>query len=97
MLPEHVQMLKEFQVDYHKQKKPTLDEYQLQDIDQTIYMSVQNNRPVHIKIWQEGYFIDIVGTIHKVDHIQKVLWILDESDESHKVHQQNIVGIACVD
>lgn len=93
MMPEHVEMLKDFQNDYHKEEKPILDEYQLQEIDEKINAAVEFHLPIIIEIWNDGLFDDVEGVINKVDNINKIVWITERNGDLHKIKYEDIVNV----
>ncbi len=97
MLPEHVEMLKNMDNDYFKEKKPVLDEYQLQEIDEKLAAAIEYRMPVIIEMWHDGFFSDIEGSLNNVDNLNKLVWITERSGDSHKIKYECIVGIEFAD
>lgn len=97
MLPEHVELLKGMDFDYHKTDKPVLDEYQLQEIDEKLSAAIEYHMPVIIEMWNDGFFNDIEGTLKRVDNNNKLVWITERSGDLHKIKYENIVGVEFAD
>lgn len=78
MLPEHVEMIKEFAKDYYKQPKPELDEQQIQEYERIISEAIRLNQSVGIEYWKDGFFQTAEGKIDHVDLITKQLRVTNE-------------------
>lgn len=65
MLPEHISMLKEMNIDYEKESKPILDEYQLQEINEKIGTTVEFHMPLIFELWIDGFDEVFRGVINK--------------------------------
>lgn len=81
-MPEHVKMLKELKNDYLKQNKPLLDEQELEEIGIIVMDSLNHTFPIKFTIWDYGYFFDVIGTVVKVDLIEKKIMV--ETDLERK-------------
>ncbi|MEK3887437.1 YolD-like family protein [Bacillus sp. FSL K6-3431] len=93
MLPEHVAMLKEMNYDYYKTGKPSLDEYQLEEIDEKIHTAMEFHMPLSFKLWFDGFFEEIEGRIERVDEINKSVWIRDRMNDLHKIKYDSITNV----
>ena len=81
-MPEHVKMLKQITIDGNKQKKPQLDEQELEEIGFVVMDSLNYTIPIKVTIWRDGFFQPITGIVDKVDMLMK--YILLESDEAKR-------------
>lgn len=54
MLPEHVQMLREWQQEDRYNVKPSLDEFDLEAIFEEIQLAYKRQCSVEVRIWQNG-------------------------------------------
>lgn len=75
-MPEHKKMLKEAEIEDMKLKKPTLDEGQLQEINDLLVQSVQDELEIILTLWFDG-FIEEIGplVIYKIDPYQRKLHV----------------------
>jgi hypothetical protein len=73
MLPEHVQLLREWQQEDQFIKRPQLDEAQLEQIDSHIQRAYQENKSIQLKIWESTAMYEVEGTIHKVNAYEQ--WV----------------------
>jgi hypothetical protein len=72
MLPEHVEMLREWQQEDWYNRKPNLDEFDLEAIFDEIQLAYRRQCDVEIRIWREGSQA-FTGTIKAIDlHLQKL-------------------------
>lgn len=81
-MPEHVKMLKQITIDGNKQKKPQLDEQELEEIGFVVMDSLNYTIPIKVTIWHDGFFQTITGMVDKVDMLMK--YILFDSDEGKR-------------
>jgi len=92
-MPEHVSSLKEVWHDDKKEDKPSLDEYQLQEMDEKIHISMEYNLPLSFTIWMEGHTEEMVGVIHYIDRLNKQLRIKDYLGNVILIDYENLVEI----
>ncbi len=85
MLPEHVKMLKELNVDYYRKKKPVLDEQELEQINETLHIAMELNQPLIFTVWFDGFFEDVEGTVHFIDQINRKIHVVDIKENVHKI------------
>ncbi|WP_342025713.1 YolD-like family protein [Cytobacillus pseudoceanisediminis] len=91
-MPEHVKMLKQMTNDDKKQKKPQLDEQELEEIGFVVMDSLNYTIPIKVTIWRDGFFHTISGIVDKVDMLMK--YILFECDEGKsKIMIEEITGV----
>ncbi len=91
-MPEHVKMLKQIAFDDKKQKKPQLDEQELEEIGFVVMDSLNYTLPIKVTIWQDGFFQALTGIVDKVDMLMK--YILFESDEGKRIIMiEEITGV----
>ncbi|HYK72919.1 MAG TPA: YolD-like family protein [Pseudoneobacillus sp.] len=81
-MPEHAKMLKQLKEDDKKQKKPQVDEQEFEEIGFIVINSLRNTYPIKLTLWDYGYFYDIIGTVVKVDMIEKIIMV--ETDLERK-------------
>ncbi|MEL3958196.1 YolD-like family protein [Caldifermentibacillus hisashii] len=67
-LTNHVTMLKKMDIEDSKVKKPVLDEQQKLEINDLLVLSLQDNEPIKIKTWKDGFFKEYAPfTVTKID------------------------------
>jgi hypothetical protein len=74
-MPEHVKMLSSLRNDYYKQDKPILDGYQIDDIENKIHEAMEFSNTLKIITWKDGFFKENVGLIHRLDGIEKRIYL----------------------
>jgi REP element-mobilizing transposase RayT len=90
-MPEHVKMLGNLRTDYNRNAKPQLDTYQYEEIDEVIREAMEENNPVKISVWQDGFTSDICGKVHYVDLLKQQLQIEVQPGEFERVKMEDIV------
>lgn len=75
-MPEHKSMLKRAEIEILQTRKPTLDETQLQEINDLLVQSVQDELEVIITLWLDG-FIEEIGplVVQKIDPYLRKLYV----------------------
>lgn len=79
-MPEHVAMIRRQAVEDQKISKPLLDEQKIEELDQAIHRAMEYALTVNVVLWKEGFLTERRGLIHRLDEINKVLYI-EEQDE----------------
>lgn len=97
MLPEHVQMVKDLNVDYYRQPKPQLDEQQVEQINETFHIAMEFNLPLVVTVWDEGFFSEVEGVLHYINEIDKAIHMVDIKSEIHKIKFDVIAGVEYAD
>lgn len=80
MLPEHVEAILEYNEEIKKEKKPVLDEQELEQIQIIIMESLQYTVDVKITYLEGGYFEELIGVVSKVDMQLKQIKLETEDD-----------------
>ncbi|KHD86386.1 hypothetical protein NG54_03505 [Heyndrickxia ginsengihumi] len=97
MLPEHVEMIKQINIDLDKQEKPILDEDKIQELETRVSYSMKCNLPIDFKIWIDGFEKHISGHVQSIDHIQKRFKLRDMNDNVKYVNFDVIADITIMD
>lgn len=92
-MPEHVKMLQDLNTDDQKVDKPIIDEYQLEDFEQKICLAMEISYQLKVKRWEKGLFKCYTGFIHRIDGINKALFI---EQEEHIINL-NFSDIVCIE
>jgi hypothetical protein len=92
MLPEHTAQLRQDDANYEKVKRPLLDEYDLEYIQDEINRAITLKSEVKIKLWIEGEFEFRRGTIDKVNLAKRYIEIEDPFG-SERLSLEDIVGV----
>lgn len=93
MLPEHVKMLKELNVDYEQVKKPQLDEQGIEEINTTLHIAIEYNLPVIFAIWIDGFFKEVQGAVHYIDQQHKQVHVVDIAGNVHKIEFDTVTEV----
>lgn len=70
MLPEHVEMMKEFDRDDFV-RKPIIDEYMVQEFELKIQYAAEARQLIIFKVWRDGFTEEIGGYVQRLDPITK--------------------------
>jgi hypothetical protein len=70
-LPEHVEMLREYMIEYDKTQKPILDEYEIAEIETKIQYAYEARLPLKFRYWRDGFEGEVTGRIRKIDALTK--------------------------
>jgi hypothetical protein len=94
-MPEHMKMLKELKSDYHKQLKPMLDVYQIEELENNIHEAMEFSISVVITIWGDGYFHKYEGMINRLDGIGRFIYlaVTDGEGTFERIRFDDIVTI----
>jgi YolD-like protein. len=92
MLPEHVEMMKEFDRDDFVQK-PIIDEYMVQEFESKIQYAFESRCKIAFKVWREGFTEDVSGYVHRLDPFTKEIGIQDEMGRVKRVQFKDIIDM----
>lgn len=76
-MPEHIAMIKKYENEDKKVKKPVLDEYELEEINDLLVQSILDRQPIQIKLWLDG-IIENIGplVVTKIDPYTRKLYVM---------------------
>lgn len=80
MLPEHVAIIRDYIANEGKVKKPTLDEWDLRHLEESIGLALTQNADIKLKYWCNGEILIRGGKITKVDTARRLLYVEDPFD-----------------
>ncbi|MFS0590854.1 YolD-like family protein [Cytobacillus horneckiae] len=92
MMPEHLAALKRFENDYYQEKKPILDQY---EIESKIHYAIEFAFEVKLMIWRD-ISEEIKGRICRLDGINKKVYV-DCNGSKEKVFFADVIGIEVED
>ncbi|MGI2327915.1 YolD-like family protein [Planococcus sp. YIM B11945] len=95
MLTEHVQMLKDLKKEDRYNRKPDLDEFDLEAIHEEIQLAFLRQCEVEIHIWKEQ-FRAFQGRIASIDLQTKIL-SLETNSIQQKIRFDEIIGARCIE
>lgn len=97
MMSEHTDMLGDRDWDMRKTNKPELDEYQLQEIDEKLKLAMEYKFPMMFTLWLDGFEEDLEGVVHKIDDINKMIYVNESTGNLNKVDHNSIINVDYVD
>jgi hypothetical protein len=92
-LPEHVKLLREFDREHKKKKKPEIDDQQFELMQDTICDAMENNLELCFTYFQYDDFRLMIGKVHYVDQYRGELRILDGQNEVHRIEFGNLIDV----
>lgn len=93
MLPEHVQTLKDLEMEDLKVKKPILDEQQYEELNRVIFDAFVESRLVHFFYYSNGAIKSVTGIISLLDGVKREIHIVDQCSNTIILNMKNIVKI----
>ncbi|HSH25005.1 MAG TPA: YolD-like family protein [Massilibacterium sp.] len=92
MLPEHVELLKRWR-EKEEINKPILDEQQLQEFERTVEEAIEFHLPLCFTCIIDQQIETITGFIHYYDEMNKILKVINLSNEPVSIPVPSIVHI----
>ncbi|WP_391116216.1 YolD-like family protein [Psychrobacillus sp. L3] len=77
MLPEHVNLIRQYNEASKKEPRPQLDEWDLEVIQELIGIAMKRNVDVEMKTWKDGEFFYRIGRITWVDLNKRIIEMED--------------------
>lgn len=96
MLPEHVQLLREWADEDSYEERVNLDEQQLEEIDRTIAEAMEHRMLVAISYYDQKRYHVMVGHIHYYDEWKRQLHVIDRFEEAQSIKLMDIMDIRSV-
>lgn len=90
MLPEHIEMLREWKNEDRYSRKPDLDEFSLEAIHEEIRLSQMRQCDIEIQLWRNGPD-SLDGKVSRTDLQAKLLY-LNTVDGTEKIPFEEIIG-----
>lgn len=76
MLPEHVQQIRKIWNDDKKVTMPTIDEQQLEIINNTVKLAIEDHSLLKITYYDKGYYLHTTGYAQKADPVTSIVTML---------------------
>ncbi|PLR81836.1 hypothetical protein CVD25_15315 [Bacillus canaveralius] len=93
MLPEHVEMLNGLYRDYHKQDKPILDMYQIEEFEEKIHYAREFHLPLTFTVWSDGFSEELTGSITRLNEWTKEVWVQKQNNDMKCIKFIDIIGV----
>lgn len=96
MLPEHIQMLREWYKEDEEVKRPELDEFDLQLIQEELDIALKRKCEVLIETWREKQLFKHRGVIERIDVSHREL-VYESPFGMERLSLDEIVGVTLID
>ncbi|MEQ2529186.1 YolD-like family protein [Bacillaceae bacterium CLA-AA-H227] len=93
MLPEHVDFLKDSELDVNKAEMPTIDEQTTEKFEMIIMEAMEFNSTLEFQIFENGLYNSIQGTIHYINHIKSQIILQDKDGYFYHIPLKKLVKI----
>lgn len=97
MLPEHVALLREYNEEITKIDRPQLDLQELEMLDQTIHLAMEEARSVCISYFVDGKVSEYTGDIHFLIIITHAIVLLDKDIGKVTLNIKDISALELLD
>lgn len=74
-------------------KKPQVDEHQLEEMNSTFQLALENNYEVKIKYFSNNRIHEIKGVIKEIDYLYKKTCIVYGDNDTLKINLLDIVAL----
>ncbi|PLR68024.1 MULTISPECIES: YolD-like family protein [Bacillaceae] len=93
MLPEHVKILRELEIEQGYAVKPVMDEQQLEHFNELISLAMEENRELAFTYYENHDFHVREGHVHYVDPIRGSIRIIDSEETRFDLPLDKITDI----
>ncbi|MFE4076983.1 YolD-like family protein [Peribacillus sp. YIM B13477] len=98
ILPEHKALTKKNNTDdYYLNKKPVLDEYQVEEFENNIHYAMEYHLPISFRLHNDGNPIDLHGYCVYIDPVTKELSIQKKDSIFKKIKFNEIINVIVED
>ena len=96
MMPEHMSLIAEIDWDMHRQPKPLLDDYQIEEMESRLQFAFESKIPVRITEHIGGLEETLTGTVVRLNpHTKEISVKVGEFVE--RIKWADVVGVELVD
>lgn len=95
-LSEHTEDIGRAAYEAKKEKKPQLDEYQIEEFETLIANSMDSDYFLRMRLWKDGFIRERVVKVNFIDHITKNLIALDKENQSHIISFNSIIDVQLI-
>lgn len=96
MMPEHMALIAEMDWDMHRQPKPLLDDYQIEEMESRLQFAFESKVPVRITEHVGGLEETLTGTVTRLDPITKEISVR-VGEYIERIKWEDVVGVEVVD
>lgn len=97
MLLEHVKLLRKLVKEDQYEQKKSIDEQQLETMNELLAQAMALNWPVEITYYQQHHYEIIAGKIHDWDGLRANLHLIDRFAKKHSIPIIDIANIRLVE
>lgn len=92
-LPEHKQMLKEYEAEQNLKPRIELDIQKLEEMNKVVCEAMEYNRELCFFYFKNGEYCTVKGHIHYLEPIRKELRVMDKLNQLYILKIQDILDI----
>jgi hypothetical protein len=80
-------------IDYYLTQKSIIEEYEIEEFENRICEAMEFKQVVSLKVWKDGFTYEIVGRVHYLEPIQKIIRLVTQTEEAECVKFSDIVKV----
>lgn len=92
-MPEHTREIKTIWHEDKKTKMPVLDEYQLQEFEETLHYAIKYQLQVELEIYENGFIEKKQGFVHSLNQLQREIRLTNFNSQVKIIKFDEIVNI----
>ncbi|WP_063336259.1 YolD-like family protein [Bacillus subtilis] len=93
ILPEQRAAFLNRKKEVQKIEKPTLDEYQLEEMARTICEAMEFNSVLVIGVYRDGFIENVTGHVHYIDEVKQRLHVKDLKGDTNFIGFDSLLSI----
>jgi YolD-like protein. len=94
MLPEHIQALRQHEIDKQKIERPVLSDDELADIQNTLQKVIKTHEFVEINYYRDGFIRKQICTVARLDPDDRTIHFFDGFGLSGKILFADVVAVS---
>ncbi|PIC59124.1 hypothetical protein CSV80_00955 [Sporosarcina sp. P12(2017)] len=95
-IPEHLERLREWQAEDDHIEQPQLDQFDWDNIQETLETALKRQCETEIETWQDGKITYYQGKIKEINIHSKTV-IMEDPFGPDRIHVIEIVSVQCLD
>ncbi|MFB5936280.1 YolD-like family protein [Peribacillus frigoritolerans] len=97
IMPEHKALKKMGEVDYFLNKKPILDEYQVEEFENNIHYAMEYHLPIRFRLHNEGNPQELHGYCVYIHPVTRELRIQKKDSSFEKIKFDEVISVIVED
>lgn len=93
MLPEHVNLLRDWAMEDSYEKSRQVDEQQLEMMNNIVLEAMEFHKQIEVTYYKKHSYTSVIGKIRRVDEINQKIHLIDDKEQIFHIPFSSIVNV----